>query len=176
MIVLRIFSQMKLLDSNMRPLSTKIKSAASLRKILGTKKRAKSKKVIFTNGCFDLLHRGHVTYLQQAKKLGAILVVALNDDASVKRLKGPTRPVNTLADRLSVMAALESVDYVTWFEQDTPLEAILTIRPDILVKGGDYSLETIVGAKEVKEWGGSVKALPYVEGQSTTNILKRSKG
>jgi rfaE bifunctional protein nucleotidyltransferase chain/domain len=136
---------------------------------------ARRKGVVFTNGCFDLLHRGHVTYLRSARKLGQVLIVALNDDASTRRLKGPTRPINTLADRLEVMAALEMVDYVTWFEEDTPLETILKLRPHVLVKGGDYRTSEIVGAAEVESWGGSVRSLELVRGKSTTEILKRAK-
>src|ERR1700757_562009 len=113
---------------------SKIKSPRSLKRILsGTRKST-----VFTNGCFDLLHKGHVTYLERARRLGDGLIVALNSDDSVKRLKGADRPLNSLADRLEVIAALESVDYVTWFEPDTPLELIRLIRPDILVKGGDW--------------------------------------
>src|SRR5689334_6274872 len=110
--------------------------------------------LVFTNGVFDILHRGHVTYLAEARALGAALVVALSSDASVKRLgKGDNRPVNSLEDRMAVIAALESVALVTWFEEDTPLERILACRPDRLVKGGDWSVDRIVGAKEVQGWG-----------------------
>ncbi len=154
-----------------RPLKSKIKSPRLLKKALSRKKG----KVVFTNGCFDLLHKGHVSYLEKARKLGHLLVVALNSDESVKRLKGPERPLNTLADRLEVIAALESVDYVTWFEEDTPLNVILTLRPDILVKGGDWKASQIVGGKEVVSWGGKVKPLSFVEGRSTTEIIRRAR-
>lgn len=130
--------------------------------------------LVFTNGCFDILHRGHVTYLAQARALGASLVVALNTDASVRRLgKGADRPVNPLEDRLAVMAALDCVDLVTWFDEDTPLARILDARPDVLVKGGDWAVERIVGATEVAGWGGSVHSIPFEHARSTTDLLKR---
>jgi len=130
--------------------------------------------LVFTNGCFDILHRGHVTYLAQARALGAAMVVALNTDASVRRLgKGADRPVNPLEDRLAVIAALASVDLVTWFDDDTPLACILTCRPEVLVKGGDWTPERIVGAAEVRAWGGSVHAIPFVHPRSTTALIQR---
>ncbi|MBK8524492.1 MAG: D-glycero-beta-D-manno-heptose 1-phosphate adenylyltransferase [Betaproteobacteria bacterium] len=130
--------------------------------------------LVFTNGCFDILHRGHVTYLAQARALGAAMIVALNSDASVKRLgKGDERPVNTLADRLAVMASLACVDMVTWFDEDTPLQRILAIRPDILVKGGDWAPERIVGASEVRGWGGAVHSIPFIHEKSTTALLEK---
>lgn len=130
--------------------------------------------LVFTNGVFDILHRGHVTYLAQARALGASLVVALNSDASAKRLgKGADRPVNTLSDRTAVVAALRAVDAVTWFETDTPLELILGLKPDILVKGGDWKPESIVGATEVRGWGGSVYSIPFAHQRSTTDLLTR---
>ncbi len=130
--------------------------------------------LVFTNGCFDLLHRGHVTLLAEARALGAALVVALNSDASVKRLgKGDDRPVNTLADRLAVIAALESVTLVTWFDEDTPLPRIVDCRPDVLVKGGDWPLESIVGNREVSGWGGRVLSLPFIHQTSTTALLEK---
>jgi len=129
---------------------------------------------VFTNGCFDLLHRGHATCLAQARALGASLIVALNSDASVKRLeKGADRPVNSLKDRMALVAALESVSLVTWFEEDTPLAAILASRPDILVKGGDWPLDRIVGATEVRDWGGAVVAIPFLHERSTTALLQK---
>jgi rfaE bifunctional protein nucleotidyltransferase chain/domain len=128
----------------------------------------------FTNGCFDILHRGHVTYLAQAAALGASLVVALNSDASVRRLgKGDDRPVNALADRLAVMAALECVALVTWFDEATPLQRILDCRPDVLVKGGDWPVDKIVGCSEVRGWGGSVHSIPFVHATSTTALLDK---
>jgi D-glycero-beta-D-manno-heptose 1-phosphate adenylyltransferase len=130
--------------------------------------------MVFTNGVFDILHRGHVTYLAQARALGGSLVVALNSDASVRRLgKAGDRPVNALADRMAVVAALESVSLVTWFEEDTPLERILGCRPDHLVKGGDWAPERIVGAREVRGWGGEVHSIPFLHQASTTGLLER---
>lgn len=132
-------------------------------------------KVVFTNGCFDILHAGHTTYLHEAKKLGDVLVVGLNSDASVQRLKGPSRPVNTQTDRAVVLSALRSVDYVCMFEEDTPLELITALQPDVLVKGGDYDINAIVGADVVFARGGTVLALPFVQGKSTTSVIERMK-
>jgi len=133
-----------------------------------------SRPLVFTNGVFDILHRGHVTYLAEARALGAALVVALNSDASVKRLgKGDDRPVNALEDRLAVIAALESVALVTWFEEDTPIARILECRPEHLVKGGDWAPERIVGAAEVQGWGGHVHSIPFRHQRSTTQLLSR---
>jgi rfaE bifunctional protein nucleotidyltransferase chain/domain len=133
--------------------------------------------VVFTNGVFDILHRGHVTYLARARALGASLVVALNTDASVRRLgKGDDRPVNTLEDRMAVLAALECVDLVTSFDADTPIDAILAVRPDVLVKGGDWTVDRIVGAPEVKAWGGSVHSIAFEHERSTTALLTRIRG
>lgn len=129
--------------------------------------------VVFTNGCFELLHRGHVEYLAQAKALGDVLVVGLNSDTSVQRLKGAGRPLVAEADRAAVLVALRSVDAVTLFDEDTPLELISTLLPDVLVKGGDYDLNGIVGREVVEEAGGEVRVLPFVEGHSTTSILDR---
>lgn len=130
--------------------------------------------LVFTNGCFDILHRGHVTYLAQAAALGLSLVVALNTDASVKRLgKGDDRPVNTLADRLAVMASLECVALVTWFDENTPLQRILECRPEILVKGGDWPVEKIVGCEEVRAWSGTVHSIPFIHQKSTTALLEK---
>ena len=130
--------------------------------------------LVFTNGCFDILHRGHVTLLAQARALGASMIVALNSDASVKRLgKGDDRPVNTLSDRLAVMASLECVSLVTWFDEDTPLARILDCRPDILVKGGDWPVEKIVGNAEITGWGGRVVSIPFIHKKSTTALLEK---
>lgn len=131
------------------------------------------KKIVFTNGCFDILHLGHVTYLQKAKQLGDILIVGVNSDDSVRRLKGPSRPVNSEYDRAMVLSALKSVDYTVLFENDTPLELIQLIEPSILVKGGDYTIDTIVGATEVLANGGEVVTIDFVEGKSTTSIIKK---
>ena len=133
--------------------------------------------LIFTNGVFDLLHRGHVTYLAQAHALGKSMLVALNSDASVKRLgKGDERPVNPLSDRLAVVAALAAVDCVTWFEQDTPLDLIITCKPDVLVKGGDWPARKIIGANEVLSWGGQVHSIPFLHQRSTTALLNKIHG
>ena len=130
--------------------------------------------LVFTNGCFDILHRGHVTYLAQARALGAALVVGVNSDASVKRLgKDGDRPVNPLSDRMAVLAALESVGMVVPFEEDTPLSLILACRPDVLVKGGDWRIENIVGAREVQGWGGTVHSIPFQHERSTTALLNK---
>ena len=130
--------------------------------------------LVFTNGCFDILHRGHVTLLGQARALGAAMVVALNSDASVNRLgKGDDRPVNTLADRLAVIAALECVSLVTWFDEDTPIERILECRPEVLVKGGDWPVEKIVGHREVAGWGGVTRSIPFIHQTSTTSLLDK---
>jgi D-glycero-beta-D-manno-heptose 1-phosphate adenylyltransferase len=135
---------------------------------------ALARPLVFTNGVFDILHRGHVTYLAEARALGAALAVALNSDASVKRLgKGDDRPINPLDDRLAVVAALESVALVTWFDEDTPLARILEARPERLVKGGDWDVEKIVGAREVQGWGGSVHAIEFRHDRSTTRLLAR---
>ncbi len=133
--------------------------------------------LVFTNGVFDILHRGHVTYLAEARALGATLLVAINGDASAKRLgKGEERPFNALADRIAVVAALESVDLVTWFDEDTPLALILACRPDVLAKGGDWKPEAIVGAAEVRGWGGSVHSIPFRHQRSTTALLEKIRG
>jgi len=133
--------------------------------------------LVFTNGVFDLLHRGHVTYLAQARALGASLLVAANSDASARGLgKGAGRPLNALEDRLAVLAALEAVTLVTWFEPETPLELIIAVKPDVLVKGGDWKPEAIVGGAEVKGWGGAVHSLPLVAGRSTTSVIERIRG
>ena len=130
--------------------------------------------LVFTNGCFDILHRGHVTYLAQARALGASLIVALNTDASVKRLgKGDDRPVNSLDDRMAVLAALECVNLVTSFDEDTPLLRILESHPDVLVKGGDWPMEKIVGSREVMGWGGSVHSIPFIHQRSTTALMEK---
>jgi len=130
--------------------------------------------LVFTNGCFDILHRGHVAYLEAAANLGASLVVALNTDASVRRLdKSASRPINSLDDRMAIMAALQCVDWVTAFDQDTPLELIRLIRPDYLIKGGDWAIDDIVGADDVRSWGGHVHAIAVKFPRSTTDILNR---
>lgn len=141
---------------------------------LAARVAALKRPLVFTNGVFDILHRGHVAYLAEARLLGASLLVALNSDASVKRLgKGDDRPINHLEDRMAVVAALQCVDLVTWFEEDTPLARILETRPEILVKGGDWPVDKIVGAVEVRGWGGSVHAIPFRYERSTSAMLAR---
>jgi D-beta-D-heptose 7-phosphate kinase/D-beta-D-heptose 1-phosphate adenosyltransferase len=134
--------------------------------------QAAGKRIVFTNGCFDLLHAGHIDLLRRARQLGDILVVAVNSDASVSRLKGAGRPIIGEAERAELLDAMEMVDFVCIFDQDTPLEAIVSIRPDVLVKGADWAAN-IVGQAEVESWGGRVVAVPLVEGRSTTAILDR---
>ena len=135
------------------------------------------KPVVFTNGVFDVLHRGHVTYLAQARALGGSLVLALNTDNSARRLgKGPDRPLNNEHDRAVMMAALESVSMVTWFDEDTPLDIIRELKPDILVKGGDYDMRTLPETQVVERYGGKALAIPFLDGYSTTALVKRIRG
>lgn len=133
------------------------------------------KKVVFTNGCFDLLHIGHVRYLQNAKSQGDILVVALNSDDSVKKLKGPSRPVQSETDRAEILAALACVDHTFIFTEETPERVIKELKPDVLVKGGDWEISKIVGAEFVQSYGGKVLSLNFVDGKSTTNIIQKAK-
>jgi rfaE bifunctional protein nucleotidyltransferase chain/domain len=133
-------------------------------------------RLVFTNGVFDLLHPGHVDVLAGARARGEALVVGLNSDASVKRIKGPDRPVRSESERAYVLASLAAVDAVVVFEEDTPLSLILKLRPDVLVKGGDYTKATMVGAREVEGWGGEVTVIPLTPGQSTTRILEKLRG
>lgn len=137
--------------------------------------KASGAKIVFTNGCFDLLHAGHVAYLEEAKALGDKLILGLNSDASVKRLKGSDRPIISEEDRKAVMEALQSVDLVILFEEDTPLLLIQAIMPDILVKGGDYKIDQIVGQKEVEKAGGEVLSLQFKKNRSTSSIIERIK-
>jgi D-beta-D-heptose 7-phosphate kinase/D-beta-D-heptose 1-phosphate adenosyltransferase len=153
-------------------MNRKIKSLSALKKILRQLRR-KNKKIIFTNGCFDLLHRGHVEYLKRAKSLGDALIIGLNSDESVKRLKGKSRPVNNLDDRAEVLAGLECVDLVTIFDEDTPLDLIGALRPDVLVKGADWKNNEIVGSELVRSYGGKVALVRYLKGYSTTSLLKK---
>lgn len=143
---------------------------------LRTLLRAEPRRIVFTNGVFDILHAGHVTYLEEARALGDILVVGLNSDDSVRRLKGPTRPINTQEDRARVLGALRCVDHVIIFDDDTPLAVITALIPDVLVKGGDYTRDTVVGADIVEQHGGAVVIIPLLEGRSTTSIIARSQG
>ncbi|MBR5652301.1 MAG: D-glycero-beta-D-manno-heptose 1-phosphate adenylyltransferase [Bacteroidales bacterium] len=130
--------------------------------------------VVFTNGCFDIIHAGHIDYLSKARNLGEVLVVGLNSDESVRRLKGPQRPINDVDARSKVLASLFFVDYVIVFEEDTPLNLIKSVRPDILVKGGDYTRDTVVGADFVESYGGKVVIMPLLKGYSTTSILNKN--
>ncbi len=132
-------------------------------------------KIVFTNGCFDIIHRGHVEYLEFARSLGDILIIGLNTDDSVRRLKGPTRPINRFEDRAYVLASLEVVDYVVGFGEDTPFELIREVIPDVLVKGGDYRPEDVVGRDIVEEHGGKLVLAPFKDGYSTTALIKRIK-
>lgn len=132
-----------------------------------------SQKVVFTNGCFDILHVGHVRYLQAARKLGDCLVVGLNSDTSVRELKGPTRPIQNEQDRSEILAALECVGFVVLFSESTPLKLIEFVRPDVLVKGGDWSVDQIVGSSFVQSYGGLVQSLPFVAGRSSTDIIEK---
>lgn len=132
-----------------------------------------NRKIVFTNGCFDVLHYGHVRYLLDAKSLGDLLVVGLNSDGSVRRLKGESRPINGEKERAFVLAALEFVDYIVVFEEDTPEKLIETVKPDVLIKGGDYQIENIVGADFVMQNGGTVTTIPFVEGFSSTRIIEQ---
>ncbi|MES2422886.1 MAG: D-glycero-beta-D-manno-heptose 1-phosphate adenylyltransferase [Pseudomonadota bacterium] len=130
--------------------------------------------VVFTNGVFDVLHRGHVTYLAQARALGGSLVLGINSDASARRLgKGPERPLNNEVDRAVMLAALESVSLVTWFDEDTPLELITALRPDVLVKGGDYNMDLLAETQVVRAYGGKALAIPFVDGYSTTALVRK---
>lgn len=133
------------------------------------------KKIVFTNGCFDLLHIGHVRYLQEARALGDLLIVGINSDASVQRLKGPSRPIQNQNDRAEILAALGAVDFTVIFTEDTPAELIQTVRPDVLVKGGDWKIDQIVGSSEVLAAGGKVYSLQFVEGKSTTSLIEKSQ-
>ena len=139
------------------------------------KVKAERKKIVFTNGCFDLLHVGHIRYLAQAKKLGDFLIIGLNSDSSVKELKGEDRPINSFEDRATLLSAIESVDSVIMFEEQTPENLIKDIVPDILVKGGDYNIEDIVGYQTVMQNGGQVKTLSFYDGYSSTNYINKIK-
>jgi D-beta-D-heptose 7-phosphate kinase/D-beta-D-heptose 1-phosphate adenosyltransferase len=137
--------------------------------------RKKGKKIAFTNGCFDILHVGHVRYLREAKKTADVLVLALNSDSSVRSLKGEERPLIPEKERAEILAALEFIDFVTIFKESTPLDLINYLKPDILIKGGDWPEEKVVGREEIKKWGGRVAIIPEIEGKSTTNIVEKIK-
>jgi D-beta-D-heptose 7-phosphate kinase/D-beta-D-heptose 1-phosphate adenosyltransferase len=151
-------------------LKDKIKNLRSL-KVIIKKLQNKGKKIVFSNGCFDILHYGHVRYLEEAKKKGDILVVGINSDKSVKKLKGPKRPLVKQKDRLSLVAALESVDYVLLFKETSPLNVIKALRPDVLVKGADWNKPNIVGASFILSYGGKVYTIKLIQGRSTTNLI-----
>lgn len=154
-------------------LNLKIVTLSDLSKILLAQRSAGHNKVVFTNGCFDLVHRGHVDYLSRARDLGDLLVVGLNSDASVRRLKGEHRPISNQLSRATVLAAFSFVDYVVIFDEDTPINLIHTIKPTILVKGADYTRDTVVGADFVESYGGHVELIPLIPGESTTNLVNK---
>jgi D-glycero-beta-D-manno-heptose 1-phosphate adenylyltransferase len=158
-----------------RPAATKILAPARAASWVRALQK-KGRKVVFTNGCFDLLHSGHVAYLEEARRLGDALIVALNGDGSVRRLKGKDRPLVTLKDRARVIAALESVDAVTWFHSDDPGKLIASLLPKVLVKGGDWTVDKIIGARDVLEHGGKVMSLQFVRGRSTTRLIQKARG
>jgi rfaE bifunctional protein nucleotidyltransferase chain/domain len=153
-------------------MNNKILNKEKLKKVLEAQRR-EGKKISFTNGCFDILHVGHVRYLSEAKKTGDVLILALNSDVSVRTIKGEKRPLVPQDERADVVAALESIDYVTVFDEPTPLELIEYLMPDVLIKGGDWAEENIVGRDAVKSWGGKVVVIPETEGASTTNIIEK---
>lgn len=150
----------------------KVLSLPALRKVR-ERLRKQQKKVVFTNGTFDILHRGHVEYLTKAKALGDVLIVGLNTDASIRRIKGPQRPINTNRDRAAVLAALAAVDYICFFGEDTPQRLIAALVPDVLVKGADWNVNAIVGKDIVENHGGVVKTIRLTPGRSTTNVIRR---
>jgi D-beta-D-heptose 7-phosphate kinase/D-beta-D-heptose 1-phosphate adenosyltransferase len=135
--------------------------------------KQKDKKVVFTNGCFDLLHSGHIHLLREAKKKGDVFIVAVNDDSSIEKLKGISRPIFPLEERIEILEAIEDIDYLVSFSEETPQKTIARLLPDILVKGGDWTPEEVVGKKEVEEAGGEVVIIPYLEGRSSSEIVKR---
>ncbi len=155
-------------------IENKIKDKDALSRLVNVW-RSQGKRIVFTNGCFDILHRGHLDLIAKAADYGNVLVVGLNTDASVRRLKGPERPVTSEQDRLFQTASLLCVDAVCSFDEDTPEELIKTINPDVLVKGGDYNIDTIVGAKHVTSYGGKVEIIPIVEGYSTSSLIANIK-
>lgn len=156
----------------LRPLEKKIVTSKRLER-LTSRLKSQHKKIVFTNGCFDLIHYGHIKYLQDARQKGDILFVGLNSDSSVRRIKGPKRPIIKEKMRLRMVAALESVDYVVLFKEDTPLKIIKLIKPDVLVKGADWNRNDIVGGDIVLSYGGSVSTIKFIEGHSTSNLIKQ---
>jgi rfaE bifunctional protein nucleotidyltransferase chain/domain len=158
--------------SSLNKIQTKITNLEEANHIVG-EWNSSNEKIVFTNGCFDLLHLGHVDYLSKAKDLGTKLIIGLNSSESVQKLKGPSRPIHSSQTRATILAAFEFIDLVIIFEEDTPLELIKVLKPNILVKGGDYTLETIVGADEVNNNGGHVKIIPFLSGYSTSSIVTK---
>ncbi|MGE8719817.1 D-glycero-beta-D-manno-heptose 1-phosphate adenylyltransferase [Leptospira terpstrae] len=147
----------------------------SFDQIESKRKDLEGKRIVFTNGCFDILHPGHVTYLSQARDLGDVLWIGVNSDESVRRLKGESRPINSCEDRMIVLAALSAVDFVSSFAEDTPLEMIKKVKPSVHSKGGDYQVETLPEYQILKEMGADIQILPFVLGKSTTKILEKAK-
>ncbi len=162
------------LKNPMMPNLQRVLNSASLTEALNHY-RSENKKIVFTNGCFDLLHLGHITYLEEAKQLGDILIVGINSDFSVKKLKGPSRPIQNENDRCQIIAALKSVDHSILFSEETPLNLIKNVKPDVLVKGGDWKIEQIAGSDFVLGYGGRVQSLNFVANRSTTSIIEKSK-
>ncbi|MFH1577576.1 MAG: D-glycero-beta-D-manno-heptose 1-phosphate adenylyltransferase [Candidatus Omnitrophota bacterium] len=156
----------------MRLIKDKIKSHRELKTIISRLKK-RGQRIAFTNGCFDIIHLGHITYLEKAKKSADLLIVAINSDRSVKKLKGKNRPVKKLKSRMAIIAALESVDFVTYFRETTPFEIIKLLKPDILIKGGDWNKDRIVGKDIVRDYGGQIKTIPYIKGYSSSKIIRR---
>lgn len=152
-----------------------MKKIRSLKELLPIRRKLRRQgiTVVFTNGCFDLLHGGHIRLFQEAKKRGDVLIVALNTDASIRKLKGPSRPVFPLRERLEVLAAMADIDYLTWFSEETPRRTIAALLPDVLVKGGDWAPGEVVGKAEVERAGGRVVIVPYLKGRSSTSIIRR---
>ena len=156
-------------------MTNKIKTQKQLKNIVkGLRKQGK--KIAFTNGCFDLLHYGHIKYLQDAKRLADKLIIGLNSDSSLRKIKGKKRPINTQTDRAKILAALAAVDYLVVFNQETPLKLIKLVSPDLLIKGGDWERDKIVGADFVKSYGARVITIPYLKGYSTTKLIEKIKG
>ena len=147
--------------------------ARSRLKALASKLKAKKKRIVFTNGCFDLIHVGHIEYLEVARRLGDVLIVGINSDSSMKKIKGSKRPIMEQGDRARIIAGLESVDYVSIFNEITPLKLIKFIKPDVLVKGADWQLNKIVGAELVKSYGGKTASIPLIKGRSTSHIIRK---
>jgi rfaE bifunctional protein nucleotidyltransferase chain/domain len=168
----RLSTRAKARDYSPTPMPAKIDSVNTISQKV-RELRESGKKVVFTNGCFDVLHAGHVDFLQRAKELGDVLVVAINTDSSVQRMKGCNRPIIPEDERAELLAGLSMVDFVFTFDEDTPLQAIIKVHPDVLVKGADWGINDIVGGAEIEGWGGKVLALPLIEGKSTTGIVER---